>query len=481
MESDNPVAEMRRPHLERRIGLVQATALNMVNMVGVGPFITIPLLMSAMGGPQALLGWVVAALVCIPDGMVWSELGAAMPGSGGSYVYLREGYGREKWGRLMAFLFIWQFVLSGPLELASGYIGFGRYMSYIWPGMTPAQMTLAGAIVGAVNIALLFRGISSIGRLTVVLWIGMLFTTGWVILTGISRFDRHIAFDFPPDAFHFSYGFLWGLGSAARIGIYDYLGYYDVCYIGEEVRNPGRVIPRSIIFSLIGVAAIYLLMNLSIIGNVSWREFVPALDDNPVSNHLVSILMERVYGRRLATLFTLMVLLTIFASLFAVLLGYSRIPYAASQDGCFFAVFGRLHPTRGLPHISLLAIGMISILACLLPLQTVIDAMIACRILVQFMGQVFAVGLLRRRAPDMVRPYRIWFYPVPCLVALVGWVFVFVTSAKKITVSVSATLALGVVAFLVWALWTRRWPWHNEGVAPALEMVNGTRSKRAKT
>jgi len=354
-------------------------------------------------------------------------------------------------------------------------------MSYIWPGMTPAQMTLAGAIVGAVNIALLFRGISSIGRLTVVLWIGMLFTTGWVILTGISRFDRHIAFDFPPDAFHFSYGFLWGLGSAARIGIYDYLGYYDVCYIGEEVRNPGRVIPRSIIFSLIGVAAIYLLMNLSIIGNVSWREFVPALDDNPVSNHLVSILMERVYGRRLATLFTLMVLLTIFASLFAVLLGYSRIPYAASQDGCFFAVFGRLHPTRGLPHISLLAIGMISILACLLPLQTVIDAMIACRILVQFMGQVFAVGLLRRRAPDMVRPYRIWFYPVPCLVALVGWVFVFVTSAKKITVSVSATLALGVVAFLVWALWTRRWPWHHNGVAPALEIANGTRSKRAKT
>src|SRR5256885_12826520 len=123
------------PHLERRFGLLQATALNMSNMIGIGPFITIPLLMSALGGPQAMLGWLVAVLIAVPDGMVWSELGAAMPGSGGSYVYLREGFGRETWGRLMAFLFIWQFILSGPLEIASGYIGFARYFGYIWQGL----------------------------------------------------------------------------------------------------------------------------------------------------------------------------------------------------------------------------------------------------------------------------------------------------------------------------------------------------------
>ena len=122
--------------LSRRFGLLQATALNMSNMIGIGPFITIPLLMTALGGPQAMLGWAVAVLVTIPDGLVWSELGAAMPGSGGSYVYLREAYGRERFGRLVAFLFIWQFILSGPLEIASGYIGFSRYARYIWPDLT---------------------------------------------------------------------------------------------------------------------------------------------------------------------------------------------------------------------------------------------------------------------------------------------------------------------------------------------------------
>src|SRR5881397_2797521 len=144
-------------HLLRRFGLVQATALNMSNMIGVGPFITIPLLMSALGGPQAMLGWIVAVLIAIPDGMVWSELGAAMPGSGGSYLYLREGYGRETFGRLLAFLFIWQFILSGPLEIASGYIGFARYTGYIWQGITSRQTFMVAMTVGVFNIVLLYR------------------------------------------------------------------------------------------------------------------------------------------------------------------------------------------------------------------------------------------------------------------------------------------------------------------------------------
>src|SRR5256885_1453266 len=147
--------------LLRRFGLVQATALNMSNMVGIGPFITIPLLMSAMGGPQAMLGWVVALLIAIPDGMVWSELGAAMPGSGGSYVYLREAFGRQTLGRLMAFLFIWQFIVSGPLEIASGYIGFAKYVGYLWHGMTPLGTNLLAAGVGVVTIVFLYRRITS--------------------------------------------------------------------------------------------------------------------------------------------------------------------------------------------------------------------------------------------------------------------------------------------------------------------------------
>lgn len=429
----------------------------MVNMVGVGPFITIPLIMSAMGGPQALLGWALAAVICIPDGMIWSELGASMPGSGGTYVYLREGYGRETWGRLMAFLFIWQFIFSGPLEIASGYIGFAQYTGYLWKSITPVQMACVAAAVGLVNIALLYRKISFITKLAVSLWIGMLLTVGIVIVTGFNHFDPKVAFDFPPNAFNFSFGFFMGLGSAARIGIYDYLGYYDICYLGDEVKEPGRVIPRSVIFSLLGVALIYFLMNLSIIGIVSWREFVPA-DQHPNAAFVASTLMERIYGARFAIPFTIMILVTTYASVFALLLGYSRIPYAAAQDGYFFKIFGRLHHKKDFPHVSLLAIGAISIVACWLSLQTVIDILVTCRILIQFMGQIGAVALLRKRNPDQPRPYRIWFYPVPSFIAFAGWSFVFLTSGRNTILFTMAALAAGIFAFIAWSFHTRCWP-----------------------
>src|SRR4029453_14576101 len=214
--------------LSRRCGLLQATALNMSNMIGIGPFITIPILMSALGGPQAMLGWLVAVLVIIPDGLVWSELGAAMPGSGGSYVYLREAYGRERYGRLVAFLFIWSFILSGPLEIASGYIGFSQYARYIWPNLTSGAVFAVAAGVGLLNVILLYRRIEAIGTLTVSLWIGTLLTTLAVCVSGALPLDGARAFDFPPGAFNFSLGFLLGLGTASRVGIYDYLGYYDV-------------------------------------------------------------------------------------------------------------------------------------------------------------------------------------------------------------------------------------------------------------
>src|SRR5256885_5144351 len=222
------------PHLHRRFNMLSATALNMTNMMGAGPFITIPLLMTALGGPQAMLGWIVALVIVICDGMVWSELGAAMPGSGGSFNYLREAFGRERFGRLMGFLFVWQFVLSGPLEIASGYIGFAQYASFIWSGLTRPWVIVLVTVVGIINIALLYRRIQSIAKITISLWIGTLITVLAVIFTGATHFSPGIAFDFPPRAFNFSLGFLLGFGAASRIGIYDYLGYYDVCYIGDE-------------------------------------------------------------------------------------------------------------------------------------------------------------------------------------------------------------------------------------------------------
>jgi amino acid transporter len=443
--------------LLRRFGLVQATALNMSNMIGVGPFITIPLLLSALGGPQAMLGWIVAVLIAIPDGMVWSELGAAMPGSGGSYLYLREGYGRETFGRLMAFLFIWQFILSGPLEIASGYIGFARYTGYIWQGITAPQTLMVAAAVGVVNVVLLYRRITSIGKITISLWIGTLLTTLAVVVTGAIHFTAARAFDFPPGAFTFSLGFLFGLGAASRVGVYDYLGYYDICYIGDEVRDPGRTIPRSIIISVVAVAIIYFAINLSVIGVVPWREFVP-YQAHPESGFVVSLMMEKIYGPKIATAFTAMVLWTAFGSVFALLLGYSRIPYAAALDGYFFKVFGRLHPTKRFPYVALIVLGVISIVCSFFSLDAVIDALISTRILVQFIGQIFALMLLRKRAPDMPRPYKMWLYPLPSIIALIGWVFIFATTPWPVVVLGLGTLVLGVVFFLIWSWYTERWP-----------------------
>jgi amino acid transporter len=453
---------IEQPQLSRRFGLLPATALNMTNMIGVGPFITIPLLMTALGGPQAMLGWIVALVIVICDGMVWSELGAAMPGSGGSFLYLREAFGRERFGRLMAFLFVWQFVLSGPLEIASGYIGFAQYASYIWTGLTRPGVIVLVTVVGLVNIALLYRRINSIAKITISLWIGTLITVLAVIVTGAMHFDRRIAFDFPSGAFNFSIGFFLGLGAASRIGIYDYLGYYDVCYIGDEVRDPGRVIPRSILISTAAVAVIYLGINLSLIGVVPWREFVPA-DAHPESNFIVSIFMEKIYGTGVATIFTLLVLWTAFGSVFALLLGYSRIPFAAAESGYFFRIFGRLHPTKDFPYVSLLVLGAISIVAGFFSLGTVIDALIVTRILVQFMGQAFGLILLRRRAPDMPRPYRMWLYPLPALVALLGWIFVFATTQVLVILFGVGVLALGCLAFLLWSWKMNRWPFGLDG------------------
>ncbi|HWQ31424.1 MAG TPA: APC family permease [Blastocatellia bacterium] len=458
------------PHLIRHFSTLQATALNMSNMIGIGPFITIPLLMGALYGtqplgPYALAGWIVAALIVICDGLVWSELGAAMPGSGGSYVYLREAFGNQTFGRLMAFLFIWQFFLSGPLEIASGYKGFAQYLGYVWKGMSSKQMLLIAAAVGVVNIALLYRRISHIGRLTVSLWIGTLLTTAIVILTGAMNFDPKLAFDFPAVDLQLSPALMFGLGAASSVGVYDYLGYYDICYLGDEVRNPGKVIPRSVIISVIGVALIYFATNLSITGVLSWRQFIPSDPPNPLSFFVVSVMMEKIYGSGFATIFTFLILWTAFGSVFALLLGYSRIPYAAARDGYFFSLFARVHPRKNFPHISLVLIGAVAIVCSFFPLDFVIGALLTTRILVQFIGQIFAVMLLRKRRPDLPRPYRIWLYPLPVLIALIGWIFIFTTADRQVIIFGLGTLAPGIIGFFIWSRLTRRWPFEAQAAA----------------
>jgi basic amino acid/polyamine antiporter, APA family len=432
------------PHLRRGFGLLQATALNMSNVVGVGPFITIPLMLSTMGGPQVLVGWISGALLAICDGQVWSELGAAWPGSGGSYRFLREAYGPQGWGRLMAFLFIWQFLLSGPLEIASGMIGFSQYATYLMPGVTARQQQFLAAGVGLVAVILLYRNIRDIGKLTVTLWAGTVVTMLGIIVLGTPHFNPGLAFSFPPGAFAPSRSFFLGLGAAMGIAMYDYIGYYDVCYIGDEVRDPARVIPRSILYCILATATAYLAIEIVVIGVVPWREAAN-------SSYIVSDFMQRLYGHKVALLFTVLILWTAFASVFALLLGYSRIPYAAAVDGYFFKVFARLHPTKDFPYISLLTLGAVAIISAFFRLDQVISALLTTRILVQFIGQIFALPLLRKSLPPEQRPYKMVLYPLPAVIAFFGWSYIFLASGWKFIAIGIGTLLAGIALFYgVW-------------------------------
>ena len=429
--------------LVRGFGLLQAVALNMSNMVGVGPFITIPLIIASMGGPQCMLGWLLGAVLAICDGLVWSELAAAMPGTGGTYLYLRETYRKTGAGGILPFLFIWQFILSGPLEIASGYIGFAQYVGYFWRGMGWWGTRLVCFSVGIVVVLLLYRRVTAVGRLTVVLWIGMLATVLWIIVSGLANFKSAVVFDFPSNAFTFSRGFALGLGSAMLIAMYDLMGYYDICYVGGEVREPARTIPRSILWSVLAVAAMYALMNLSIIAVVPWREAMQ-------SKFIASQFIEKLYGARAAGVVTALVLWTAFASVFALLFGYSRIPYAAAVDGHFFKPFAHLHPRGKFPDVSLLVLGGLTLIASFWDLDAVISALLTSRILIQFIGQIAALRHLRTHRPDIARPFRMWLYPLPSVIAFAGWLYIFATSGWTYAAFGVLTLAAGAAAYRFW-------------------------------
>lgn len=428
--------------LHRSFGLLQATAMNMSNMVGVGPFLTIPLILAAMGGPQAILGWIVGAILVLCDGMVWAELASAIPTSGGTFEYLKIAYGGTRLGRLLPFLFIWQFLISGPLELASGNIGFAQYAAYVVP-ISSRQMQWLAVGVGALTVLLLYRKIESVGKLMVLLWVGMIVTIATVLICGLSHFNPKVAFAFPSGAFTFSSGFVLGLGSATMLAAYDFLGYYSVCYIGDEVANPSRTIPRSILISVAVIAVVYVAMNTSIISVVPWQEAMK-------STSIASDFMERLYGRRGGVLMAVMICWTALASIFALMLGYSRIPYAAARDGFFFDVFARLHPRGDFPHVSLLVLGAVSAAASFLPLDAVISALMCTRIVIQFIAQIAAVTLLRRRG-DAYPGFRMALYPLPSIVATAGWLFVLASSGVWYIVAGLGTLTLGILAYLVWS------------------------------
>ena len=454
----------------------------MIDMIGVGPFITMPLVVAAMGGPQALLGWIIGALLAICDGLVWAELGAAMPGAGGSYVYLREIYGPRSLGRLVSFLFIWQLSFSAPLSIASGAIGFAKYAAYLVPSLEvqyaarewslqlPLLGTLrlgwvvAGTTILAIGIVclsmlMLYRRITQIGRISKFLWVGVMGTIGWIIFAGLTHFNSALAFSLPPDAFSLSRNFWLGLGSAMLIATYDYWGAYNVCFLGGELKDPGKTIPRAVLLSIVLVAGLYLLMNLSVLGVVDWREIIPAAQSNN-KLYVFSVFMQRIYGTWAANLITGLIMLTAFASVFSLVLGYSRVPYAAALDGNYFKVFARVHPTYNFPHISLLALGGAGVLFCFFPLADVISALVVIRILLQFLLQAVGVIVLRIRRPEMPRPFRMWLYPLPALLAIVGFTYIVgkrPDALKEIRYA-AIILIVGLLIYFARAWRNREWP-----------------------
>jgi len=424
--------------LNRGLGLLQATGLNIANMVGIGPFITIPAFIAAMSGPQAMIAWVLAAILVLCDGLVWSELGAALPGSGGTYHFLKRIYSKYRWGRILPFLFIWQFMVSGAMEMASGYIGALSYLEYAMPGLVERFGTIPGGtrwilVLAVVVITLLLcRRIESIGWIAVLMTCGTLLTVALVILSGWWYMDWS-KIDFPENAFRLDSQFASGLGAAMLIAIYDYLGYYNVCHLGDEVREPSKTIPRAVMGSVILIALIYMTMNLCIIGVVPWRQAME-------SKNIAADFMETLYGRPWAVAFTWLILWTAAACMFSITLGYSRIPFAAARQGDFYGVFGKLHPEGRYPWVSLLALGVLTSLFCFLDLTTVISAAVCVRIVVQFLGQIVALHIVRTTRPDIQLPFRMWFYPIPSLIAAVGWVFVLATADRF-----ALLLSLGVV------------------------------------
>ena len=473
--TSNEARPAGEPHLHRSLNLPGAVALNMLDMIGVGPFITLPLILAAMGGPQAMLGWILGAGLALCDGLVWAELGAAMPEAGGSYAFLRTIYsgpnGTRKLGRFLAFLFIFQLTFSAPLSVASGCIGLSQYATYLWPGLAsnttshlvhggwysagisvgPATLVAIGAVLVAVF--LLYRGIASLRVVAGAMWCAVMGLIAWILVTGVLVGHLRQAFTFPPGAFSPSPGFFLGLGSAMLIATYDYWGYYNITFLGGEVKDAARTVPRAILISIVLVAAMYLAMNISVLAVLPWQG-IAGVHDLTARRAVISTFMETAYGPRvgpaLGKVAAVLVMVTAFASVFSLLLGYSRIPYAAARDGNFFRVFGRLHP-KGFPHVSLLVLGAGAICFCFFSLADVIAALVVLRILLQFLMQHVGVIVLRRTQPEMKRPFRIWLYPLPPLLAIAGFGYILLERAnfQREILGAAVVVVAGTVIYAV--------------------------------
>jgi len=417
--------------------------------VGIGPFVVMPLVVSYFHNGLFLWAWIFGAFAAFVDAMIWSELGAAYPLAGGSYNFLRIGFGK-KWGRLMSFLFVWQTCIQAPLVVASGAIGFAQYLSYIIHPLSLAQQKLVSGGLVIIVFVLLYRKIETVGKISVALWIVVILTVVWIIVSGLTHARHPIRLLPLGEESFFQYAFWAAMGQGSVKTVYSYLGYYNVCHLGGEIIKPERNIPRSMFISIAGIAILYLLMNISVMSVISWQEIKPG------EKHLASIFMERIYGNWGGIIITVLILWIALASLFAVVLGYSRIPYAAAADGNFFQLFSRLHPTKDFPYISLIFLCSLGfIFSLLFKLDKAIDSILAMRIIIQFIGQSVGLILLRKRPGTNNLPFKMWLYPLPVLLSICIWLFLFI-STGWFALWGSLIAAGGLVVFYISQNWKSR-------------------------
>ncbi len=442
---------MAEQKLERRLGLMQATAINMIDMVGIGPFITLPMVIGLMNGPWFLYAWLAGAVLSFVDAMVWSELGAAFPKAGGSYNFLKEAYGQHKAGKFMSFLFVWQTMIQAPLVIASAAIGFASYFSYLVPLTTFASKSVSGGVVVLI-VVLLYRKIEAIGNISVFLWAGVIITMLWIIGGGIAHGNFISPVAHMNDGLTVNSAFVAAIGFASVKTVYSYLGYYNVCHLGGEIINPSRNIPRSMFLSIAGITALYLLMNVSVTSVIPWN----IAKDSPF---VLSIFMKELLGNTAANILTMLILWVAFASVFSATLGYSRIPYAAAADGAFFKVFAKLHPTKHFPYISLLFLGGVAfIFSLLFRLGEVISAILAMRILVQFIGQAIGLILLRKSRSKQDFPYKMPLFPLPVILGIGIWLFILWSTGWQMVSYGLIVISTGTIVYFIKAKMNKEWP-----------------------
>ena len=454
--------------LERRVGLRSAVLFNMLEMIGVGPFITLPLVIAAAGYRLSVWAWVLGAGLAVADGLVWAELGAMFPRAGGSYAFLREIYGPEGAGNWLSFLFVWQVSFTAPLSIASGCIGLSGFLAVFWSGLETAPIAAwpalhyanfaaAGACV--LVTALLYRNLSSITRLAWVLFAGVIAALSGVIVSGFTHAAATGGWHMPAAPALPAALALGGLAQATLVATYDYWGYYNICFLGSEVRQPERTIPRAILLSVLFVSAFYIAMNMAALPSL--REAVAhAAESAAVRMQLAAEIARSAFGHWAGYTIAALIVWTAFASVFSLLLGYSRVPYAAARDGNYFSFLAAVHPKHGIPHRSLVALGMVGVVFCFFSLVQVITMLVITRILLQFLLQQAGVIWLRIRQPELKRPFKIPLYPLPPLAAMAGFIFILVSRSHALG-ELAAAGGIGVSGTLLY-LWRARrlgqWP-----------------------